>query len=265
MRLRYIRGIAEGAMIKITAGGLAVILAALALAQQLSGYQNTPVAAVLVILAVCALIWFLALWLRDGISWPLVRAAPELPISGKILAGIFQFSVASTEELSPQLQIFLRASVTNGEETLQVGTWKLSASLEGRRLKVHGPLTIPGTYVFHRSQPVLKLGLTEMTQTTEYPTARLDHTTPPWQPNEMRVGWLYFKVEDVDENQLRDRADLTLKITDTKRRTATLRHRGGDSWPEIWGWLDSITLLGDYDLRTIEGNKPPANLRYFSR
>jgi hypothetical protein len=80
----------------------------------------------------------------------------------------------------------------------------------------------------------------------------------------MRVGWLYFSAKDTDENDVRDKADLKLEMTDTKGRTTTVIHKGGDSWLESWEWLDSMTMQGDLALRSIEGNKPPANLRHFS-
>jgi hypothetical protein len=138
------------------------------------------------------------------------------PMSGVMMAGIFQFSIASSEGLSLQPHIFLRASVTNGSELLRVASWKLSASLEGRTPRVHGPLTIPESYVFYRSQPKVTLGLTTIVRETEYPTKRLnDAAGVLWQPHEMRTGWLYFTAEDVDENRVRDGADLTLEIIDT--------------------------------------------------
>jgi hypothetical protein len=52
---------------KRNSGGIALIVATLALAQRLGGYENKPLAICLVIIAGAALFWFAGLWIRDGL------------------------------------------------------------------------------------------------------------------------------------------------------------------------------------------------------
>src|ERR1017187_5652392 len=88
---------------KGTAGTLGLILAVFVLAQRLSGYQNTPLAVVLTILAGSALAWFAVLWVRDWISR--LRARRKFSRTA-LLEGVGKLSIAAGEakRLREQLQ-----------------------------------------------------------------------------------------------------------------------------------------------------------------